>query len=63
MAAIYPRHQDFVDSTAVARLNGYVGGHGSRDQFSEDIDRLGLSASGQQELEEIVSRRWAYEKQ
>ena len=32
MYRIYPRHQDLVDSTAVARLNGYAGYHGTKDQ-------------------------------
>jgi hypothetical protein len=44
MERIYPRHRDFVDSTAVARLNGYAGGHGSMNQLSREIENLGLSA-------------------
>ena len=63
MTRIYPRHLDFIDSTAVARLNGYAGGHGSRAQFQQDIDRLGLSDAGKQALTEMVERRWNYERQ
>jgi methionine-S-sulfoxide reductase len=60
MSRIYPLHRDFVDSTAVARLNGYASGHGSKNQFENEIDRLGLSAEGQKTLTDIVSRKWKY---
>lgn len=53
MSRIYPLHRDFVDSTAVARLNGYVGGNGSRDQLSREIESLGLSAEGKKVLAEV----------
>lgn len=56
MSHIYPRQQDFVDSTAVARLNGYVGGHGTRAQLSMEIERLGLSVEGQKVLTDMVRR-------
>jgi len=56
MSRIYPRHQDFVNSTAVARLNGYVGRNGSRDQLLREIDSLGLSANGKKALTEMVRR-------
>ena len=53
MSHIYPLHRDFVDSTAVARLNGYAGGNGSRDQLSREIESLGLSAEGKKVLAEV----------
>lgn len=56
MLRIYPRHQDFVDSTAVARLNGYAGGHGTRGQLLREIERLGLSAEGRKVLTDLVRR-------
>ncbi len=56
MSRIYPRHRDFVNSTAVARLNGYAGGHGSRDQLSREIGSLGLSTEGKKALAELVRR-------
>jgi peptide methionine sulfoxide reductase MsrA len=56
MSSIYPHHQDFVNSTAVARLNGYAGGHGTKAQLSEEIDRLGLSAEGKNVLTEMVRK-------
>jgi len=54
--AIYPDATDFVSSTAVARVNGYVGGHGDRAQLEAEIDVLGLSEAGRERLREIVGR-------
>jgi peptide-methionine (S)-S-oxide reductase len=51
---IYSNYRDFVDSTAVARLNGYVGGHGSAEQLSREIESLGLSTNGQKALVNLV---------
>ena len=56
MVRIYPHHADFVDSTAVARLNGYAGGNGSRHRLLQELDRLGLSPSGQKTLLGMVQR-------
>jgi hypothetical protein len=56
MERIYPDHGDFVDSTAVARLNGYVGGNGSKEQLSREVDRLGLSIEGEAALKRMVRR-------
>ena len=56
MVRIYPRHRDFVDSTAAARLNGYAGGHGTTEQLSREIERLGLSAEGKKALTDVVKR-------
>jgi len=54
LSRVYPRHQDFVASTAVARLNGYAGGNGKRDQLSREIEILGLSDKGKRVLLEMV---------
>jgi methionine-S-sulfoxide reductase len=56
LSRIYSKHQDFVASTAVARLNGYAGGNGTRDQLSRELDILGLSAQGKRVLSETVGR-------
>jgi hypothetical protein len=56
MTRIYPRHQDFVDSTAAARLNGYLGGHGSRDQLLKEIVSLGLSPEAEKMLTDMIRR-------
>lgn len=56
MERIYPQPADFVASTAVARLNGYAGGHGRREQLSQEIDSLGLSAQGREALWKMVRK-------
>jgi peptide-methionine (S)-S-oxide reductase len=47
---IYPNPADFRDSTAAARLNGYLGGYGDLDTLMKNLDSLGLSPSGKQAL-------------
>jgi peptide-methionine (S)-S-oxide reductase len=54
---IYPDLNDFVNSSAAARVNGYLGGNGTLAQFEAEIDELGLSAEARQYLEEIAERR------
>ena len=44
--AIYPDINDFVNSTAVARVNGYAGGYGTEENLRKDIESLGLSPEG-----------------
>jgi methionine-S-sulfoxide reductase len=55
--AHYPNTDDLVDSTAAARVNGYIGGHGTMEQLEDEIGRLGLSEEGQETLREIAERR------
>lgn len=52
---VYPELIDFVNSTAVTRVNGYLIGHGSPEQLENEIDRLGLSAIGKEKLRRIVA--------
>jgi methionine-S-sulfoxide reductase len=54
MSRIYPRNQDFINSTAVSRLNGYAGGNGSVRQLALEIDSLGLSDNGKRILKGLV---------
>ncbi len=54
---IYPRKVDLIDSTAAARLNGYAGGYGERDQLAREIELLGLSPQGRQALTALVTGR------
>ncbi len=54
MSRIYPLDGDFINSTAVARLNGYTGGNGNRLQLAREIDSLGLSDTGRHALEMLV---------
>jgi peptide-methionine (S)-S-oxide reductase len=53
----YPQAVDFMNSTAAARVNGYIGGYGTAAGYKADIDRLGLSAAAREELEELVRLR------
>jgi peptide-methionine (S)-S-oxide reductase len=55
--AIYPEEADFVDSTAVARVNGYVAGYGGLAALRAEIDDLGLSPAAGQKLLELVAAR------
>jgi peptide-methionine (S)-S-oxide reductase len=53
---ICPDDHVFVDSTAAARLNGYLGGYGGFAQLQSEVGSLGLSGEGEQRLLEIVRR-------
>jgi peptide-methionine (S)-S-oxide reductase len=53
---IYPDEQGFVDSTAAARVNGYVGGFGTLADLTAELEDLGLSPAGQERLRDIVTR-------
>jgi len=57
LEAIYPDTDDFINSTAVARLNGYAGGYGNKELLQEDLSRFGLSSEGNEKLLEIVASR------
>jgi peptide-methionine (S)-S-oxide reductase len=46
----------WINSTAAARLNGYVGGYASAEQLAEEIDGLGLSEPAQAYLWQTVRR-------
>jgi len=55
-AAMFGSAAEFVNSTAAARVNGYVGGNGSMEQLREEIGKLGLSPAGRERLLEIARR-------
>ena len=55
--AIYPEINDFVDSTAAARVNGYLDGDGSLEALEAIIDQLGISVESQERLLRIAARR------
>jgi len=52
---IYPDAADFTASTAAARINGYLGCNGNREQLSRNLGRLGLSVEMQENLVERVT--------
>ena len=55
--AMYPDDKDFVDSTAAARVNGFLGGYGGATLLQEEMDRLGLSPEAGRKLVKIVTSR------
>ena len=55
-AGIYPDSMDFVSSTAVARVNGYLGGYGKSEDLWASLDRLGLSEEGKSVLARVGER-------
>ena len=55
--AFYYRNIDFINSTAAARVNGYVGGYGTSEEIKANLDRLGLSAGSQKKLV-ILANQW-----
>jgi peptide-methionine (S)-S-oxide reductase len=54
LLAISLSHEDMTDSTALARLNGYVGGYGSLETLKEQLNNLGLSEAGKKKILEIA---------
>lgn len=47
---IFPSERDFRNSTAAARVNGYIGGYGTIKALQEELDQLGLSEAGRRKL-------------
>jgi peptide-methionine (S)-S-oxide reductase len=47
---IYPDFSDFINSTAIARVNGYLNGYGDREELEVKIGSFGLSPAGQEIL-------------
>jgi len=57
LSAIYPASEDFVNSTATARINGYLDGYGTLADLHDELPGFGLSMQAGKELMSIVSRR------
>ena len=53
--AMYPNYDDFVDSTAAARLNGLVAGYGTAELLAAELDSYGLSPEGKARLLEVTA--------
>ena len=56
MRRAYPNNQEWIHSTAAARLNGYLSGYGLAETFAGDVQQLGLSESGESVLVNSVAR-------
>lgn len=59
LEARYPTASEFVNSTAAARINGYLAGYGTTAQLVSEIEEFGLSPRGRDWLLQFVSRREA----
>jgi peptide-methionine (S)-S-oxide reductase len=53
----YPNDNDFINSTAAARINGYLDGYGSLEALQAELDSFGLSPAGSKRLLEIAKRQ------
>jgi len=53
---LYPSGLDFINSTAAARVNGYVSGYGTPEKVKANLEGLGLSPRGSKRLLEINAR-------
>ncbi len=54
--ALYPDAKDLRNSTAAARVNGYIAGRGSKAQLDAEERRLGLSDEGLKRLRIYVTK-------
>ncbi len=54
--SMYSTEAEFMKSTAAARINGYLGGHGTMTQLESEIESLGLSRQSQAALTSIVKQ-------
>lgn len=54
--AMYPEDDRFRESTAAARVNGYLDGYGTRRELEDEIERYGLGPSGRAALLDATAR-------
>lgn len=54
--AMYPQAADLIESTAAARVNGYLAGYGNRQQLEHEVDRLGVSREARLTLLNVGGR-------
>lgn len=57
LRAIYPSEKDFMNSTAVMRVNAFVGGYGKLETLEKEIGSYGLSPQTQKALLVYVRAR------
>jgi peptide-methionine (S)-S-oxide reductase len=58
---MYPNMEDLLNSTAAARVNGYLDGYGDLKEIEAQVGNLGLSPEGANKLVDMVKRskkRW-----
>jgi peptide-methionine (S)-S-oxide reductase len=57
MPVILNSEGSMTNSTALARINGYIGGNGTMEKLAQQLNSLGLSEKGKKKLLEITTRR------
>jgi len=55
-SVIYPNDDDFVNSTAAARVNGCLGGNGTLEALETELESLDLSPEAKEKLLAIVRK-------
>ena len=50
----YPNMEDLLNSTAAARVNGYLDGYGDLQEIEVQVGNLGLSPEGANKLVDLV---------
>ena len=55
--SVYPSDEALMNSTAAARVNGYLSGFGSSAALQEEIDSFGLSPEAQSRVLELAKKR------
>lgn len=55
LSTIYPTSRELVDSTAAARINGYLASHGTSEALRAEFNDPDLSQEVREKLLEIVS--------
>jgi len=53
----FPDENAFTDSTAVARVNGYIGGNGTTEQLEKEKRELGIDGEAIDALRNILRKR------
>lgn len=53
---VYPDLVEFTNSTATARLNGYLAGYGTLELLAHDLPLLGLSLEAQKRLSDVIRK-------
>jgi hypothetical protein len=56
-SAMHPSAEDFLNSTAAARVNGYLDGYGTVDDLMNELPGFGLSEKANQKLIDTVKSR------
>jgi len=53
---VFPSEGAFTDSTAVTRVNGYIGGNGSTEQLEKEKTELGINTGSIDALRKILRK-------